>query len=207
MAEEDAIGAGDEDSTPAPLKGIDQPDQEPSSPLENHRKRKWPLSLSELSPLQMALVVGLASFVAVGTLCSWLGYRAHQAREEDQFRALLIQIGKQAAVNLTTIDYEHAERDVQRILDSATGEFREDFKNRSGPFIDIVKKVQSKSVGTVTEAGLESMNPQEGRVLLAVTVKSSSRGSPDEKPRYWRMRVTVGREGDEAKVSRVDFIP
>jgi Mce-associated membrane protein len=159
------------------------------------------------SPIRLALVLGTAAVVILGGLCGWLGSRAYQATAEQRFEQLLVQVGKQAAVNLTTVDYEHAEADVQRILDSATGEFYDDFTNRSKPFIDVVKKVQSKSVGTVSEAGLESVDGREGRVLVAVTVSTSNMGRPDEQPRYWRMRLTVMGDGDDAKVSKVDFVP
>lgn len=92
-------------------------------------------------------------------------------------------------------------------LDSATGEFHDDFQNRSAPFIDVVKQAKSKSVGTVTEAGLESLDGGQGRVLVAVTVKTVSNGKAEEQPRYWRMRMTVAGEGDGAKVSNVEFVP
>jgi Mce-associated membrane protein len=69
-----------------------------------------------------------------------------------------------------------------------------------------VKKVQSKSTGTVTAAGLESVTGQEGQVLVAVTVKTTNKGAADEQPRYWRMRVTVSKQGNDTKVSKVDFV-
>ena len=162
---------------------------------------------SGFSPLRKALIAGLAIVVAIGGLCGWLGYRAHKAHETEQFRALLVKVGRQGAINLTTVDYEHADADVQRILDSATGEFYDDFKNRSGPFVEVLKQVQSKSDGTVTEAGLESATDQEGQVLVAVTVRSSNKGTADAQPRYWRMRLTVSQQAEGVKVSKVEFVP
>ncbi len=161
----------------------------------------------EKAPVRLALVFGVASVAALAALCGWLGFRAYQSLQQEQLRAVLVAVGKQGAANLTTIDYEHAEADVQRILDSATGEFYDDFSARSGPFIDVVQKVQSKSVGTVTEAGLESVNGQEGQVLVAVTVKTFNRGTPENQPRYWRMRLNVTQQGEDVKVSRVEFVP
>ena len=86
----------------------------------------------------------------------WLGFRAYQAHQEQALRSQFLQAAKQGALNLTTIDWQHAERDVQRILDGATGQFHDDFATRSQPFIDVVKQAKSTSVGTITEAGLES---------------------------------------------------
>jgi Mce-associated membrane protein len=43
--------------------------------------------------------------------------------------------------------------------------------------------------------------------LVAVTVKTSNAGAPDQQPRSWRMRISVQKVGDEAKVSNVEFVP
>lgn len=158
-------------------------------------------------PALVVPIMGLVLVTALTGLSGWLGFKVYQARQAEQLRALLVQVGKQGAVNLTTIDYQNAEADVQRILDSSTGQFRDEFDQRAEAFIEVVKKAQSTSTGTVTEAGLEAVDGQEGRVLVAVTVKTVNRGVPDEQSRYWRMRMTVTKEGESAKVARVDFVP
>jgi Mce-associated membrane protein len=120
---------------------------------------------------------------------------------------LFLQVGRQGAINLTTIDWQHADSDVQRILKSATGTFFDDFSKRSQPFIDVVKQAQSTSVGTVTEAGVESVTGDSAQILVAVSVKTTNIGAPEQKPRAWRMRINVQRVGDEAKISNVGFVP
>lgn len=164
-------------------------------------------SLSDLSPVRLATLVGLAIVVALVALCGWLGVQAYQAHNQSAARALFLQVGRQAALNLTTIDYQHVDEDLKRILDSATGEFYDDFEKRSAPFKDVVTKAQSKSVGTITEAALESVTGDEAQVMVAVAVKSTSKATPGEQPpRFWRMRVNVQKFGGEAKVTKVDFV-
>lgn len=160
-----------------------------------------------MSPVRLATVVGVVAILAMGGLVGWLGYRTYQLREDQEQRALFLRVGRQGALNLTTIDYQNVNNDIQRILDSATGKFYDDFSKRSQPFIDVVKKVQSKSVGTVTEAGLESVSGNEARVLVAVSVKTSNLGAEDQPPRAWRMRIDVTKVDDGAKVSNVLFVP
>ncbi|ABK64493.1 hypothetical protein I549_4545 [Mycobacterium avium subsp. avium 2285 (R)] len=145
--------------------------------------------------------------VVLGGLTGWLAYRGYQSHQADEQRNMFVQVGRQGALNLTTIDWQHADKDVQRILDSATGTFYDDFQKRSGPFIEVVKKAQSKSEGKVTEAGLESRTENEGQVLVAVTVNTSNAGAPEQEPRSWRMRITVQKVNEEAKVSKVEFVP
>ena len=166
-----------------------------------------PSRFADLSPVRLAITVGLTALVALTAVSGWLGYSAYQEKKAAHLRQELVQVARQGAVNLTSIDFEHVDADVKRILDSSTGEFLDEFNSRSGPFIEVVKKVQSKSVGTVTAAGIESVNGQEGQVLVAVTVKTSTKGVPDEQPRYWRMRMTVAKQGADAKVSKVAFVP
>jgi Mce-associated membrane protein len=159
------------------------------------------------SVLRLALVSGLVAVLALGGLVGRLGFRAYEDRQADQQRGLFIQVGRQAAVNLTTISYTEAEAGVQRIVDSAVGTFRDDFQKRSGEFIDVVKRAQSSSEGTVTEAGLVSEQDGAGQVLVAVTVKTSTSAAPEQEPRSWRMRIDVQKVGDGAKVANVEFVP
>lgn len=160
-----------------------------------------------MSKVKLATLLGLVTVLALGGLVGWVGWRAYQSHQAADQRALFVQVGKQAALNLTTIDFEHADADVKRILDSATDAFYDDFSQRSQPFIDVVKQAKSKSTGEIAAAGLESESGDSAQVLVAVTVKTSNAGAPEQAPRAWRMRISVKKLGDEAKVSNVEFVP
>ena len=160
-----------------------------------------------MSHVRLATIVGLVLVVALAGLTGWLGFRTYQSHKADEQRKLFLQVGRQGALNLTTIDWQHADADVQRILDSATGTFYDDFQKRSQPFVEVVKQAQSKSVGTIAEAGVESESGDGAQVLVAVTVKTSNAGAPEQAPRAWRMRISVQKVGDEAKVANVEFVP
>jgi Mce-associated membrane protein len=160
-----------------------------------------------MSHLRLAMIVGLVLVVALAGLTGWLGFRTYQSHKADEERNLFLQVGRQGALNLTTIDWQQADANVQRILDSATGTFYDDFQKRAQPFVEVVKQAQSKSVGSIAEAGLESETDNGAQVLVAVTVKTSNAGAPEQAPRAWRMRISVQKVGDEAKVSNVEFVP
>lgn len=164
-------------------------------------------SRTRISADRLALIIGLVVVVALAGLAGCLGFRAYQSHQADEQRKLFLQVGRQGALNLTTIDFHRADADVQRILDGATGEFYDNFSQRSRPFIDLVTRAQSVSVGTVTEAGLEPQSGDDARVLVAVMVKTSNAGAAEQEPRLWRMRLSVQKVGNEAKVSNVEFVP
>ena len=159
-----------------------------------------------ISVVRRAILFGVATVVTVAALAGWLGFRAYQAHQWQAERSQFLQAARQGAVNLTTIDWQQADRDVQRILDGATGQFYDDFAKRSQPFIDVVKKSKSTTAGTVTEAGLESQSAHSAQVLVAVTVATSNAGAPQPDPRGWRLRIAVTRVGGQAKVSKVEFV-
>lgn len=189
----DHAESAEDDEMPAALS--DRDDEAPTPP----RRR--------LSPVRLAAVTGLVVVVVVGAVAGWLGFQAYQARQDQQQRELYLRVGRQGAVNLTTLDWQNIDSDVQRILDLATGTFYDDFSKRAQLFADVVKKAQSKSVGTVTEAGLESVSGNEAQVLVAVSVKTSNLGAAEQAPRAWRMRIDVERTDGGPKVSNVVFVP
>jgi Mce-associated membrane protein len=159
------------------------------------------------SPLLLAGIMGAIAVVGLSTLTGWFGYRAYHAHQEKSARALFLQVARQGAVNLSTIDYQHADTDVQRIVDLATGQFHDEFAKRAQSFVDVVKKSQSSSTGTVAEAGLEAVVGDQARALVTVSVTSSVAGGEKQSPRSWRMRLTLQKSGNDVKVSNVEFVP
>jgi Mce-associated membrane protein len=155
---------------------------------------------------KIAAVIGLALVVTLSGVVGWLSVRTHRLTQAADRQSQIIQAARQSALNLTTIDWQHADADVQRILDSATGEFYDDFAKRSAPFIKVVNEAKSTSTGSITDAGLESESGDAAQVLVAVAVKTSNAGAQDQEPREWRMRVTVQKVGDVMKVSNVEFV-
>lgn len=164
-------------------------------------------SLEGTSSFRWHALLAVLIVIVIGALTTYLGVQYYQDRKVAQSRELLLQTARQGAINLTTIDYTQADADVQRIVDSATGAFHDDFAQRAKPFLDVVKQVKSKSTGTVTEAAIESYSGNEAQVLLAVSVTTSTAGGPPTEARNWRMRVSVEKGDDGAKVSNVVFVP
>jgi Mce-associated membrane protein len=178
---------------------IDADPAEPLSDAEHHVRQG-------ITSLRMPIAFGLVLVVALGGLGGWLGFVAHHTYHTQQQRELFLQVGRQAAVNLTTIDHTRADADVQRILDSATGTFRDDFQQRAPAFVEVVKQAQSKSEGMVTAAGVESETADQAQVLVAVSVRTSNAGAPEPEPKAWRMRINVQKVDDGAKVTNVRFV-
>ena len=206
VAEPESSGSEDSDAAETDEADDDASDEEADEAADYEEAVS---AKSRMSHVRLAVITGLVLVVALAGLTGWLGYRAYQSHQADEQQKLFLSVGRQGALNLTSIDWQHADADVQRILDSATGTFYDDFQKRAQPFMEVVKQAQSKSVGTIAEAGLEpqSITANGAQVLVAVTVKTSNAGAPEQGPRAWRMRITVQKVGDEAKVANVEFVP
>ncbi|OQZ90697.1 mammalian cell entry protein [Mycobacterium alsense] len=159
------------------------------------------------STRRRAATLCLAAILALAAPVGWFGFRVHQLQEAQARRNQFLQVARQGALNLTTIDWQHADADVHRILDGATGDFYNDFARRAQPFIEVLKQAKATTVGSITEAGLESETADTAQVLVAVSVRTSTAAESDQAPRAWRMRVSVQRAGGQVKVSDVRFVP
>src|ERR1700742_1913471 len=186
---------------------IDSEDFEPEPAADDAGSEPTPPSQKPTAASRRAWLFSVAMVVVLAGLVGWLGFRAYQSQQAQAQRSQFLQVARQGALNLTTIDWQHADADVRRILDGATGEFHDDFAKRSQPFIDVLRQAKSTTVGKITEAGLESETPDSAQALVAVSVQTSNAGTTDQEPRAWRMRIYVQRVGDQVKVSNVGFVP
>ena len=167
---------------------------------EKYLGRRWPRTGAPL-------LTALSLMIVLCAVAGWIGLQVYRSDQLARQRTQFVEAAQRGALNLTTIDHQHADADVQRILDSSTGTFHDDFAKRSADFVDAVKTAQSRSKGTVTVAALESTSPNQAQVLIAMNVSISDITASEQRPRSWRMRVTVEEMGNDMKVSDVEFVP
>jgi len=160
-----------------------------------------------VSDVRVALAAMISIVLVLGGLTGWLGSQADKSHRDQQQSAVFLAVGRQAAIDLTTISHTDVDSEVQRILDSSTGRFRDDFEKRAPAFIQVAKQAQSTTRGTVTAAGFESETADQAEVLVAVSVTNSYSGAQDQPARAWRMRINVEKVGSGVKVSDVAFVP
>ena len=80
-------------------------------------------------------------------LVGWLGFRTYEAQDREAQRERFVHAAADVAVNLSTVDYQHADADAQRILDSATGRFADSFARRKQSYIDAAKQTRMEIAG------------------------------------------------------------
>src|SRR5580698_4974412 len=106
-----------------------------------------PVDVVYLRPIQppsqverIALIAGMIAGVLLAGLVGWLSFRTYEAQNREAQRESFVHAAADVAVNLSTVDYQHADADAQRILDSATGRFADSFARRKQSYIDAAKQ-------------------------------------------------------------------
>jgi Mce-associated membrane protein len=163
------------------------------------RKRRVSVS----SALSVAAVVGIVGLLAAS---GWMAWQHHRVVQQRQSAAAYVATARQGVVNLTSLDYNKAKEGVQRVLDIATGEFRDDFQRRAQDFESVVKDSKAVTEGTVAATAVESMNKDSAVVLVLANERVTNIAGAKDQPRTFRFRVSVVHDGDDLKVSKVEFV-
>lgn len=151
-----------------------------------------------------AVIVLICAFVAASGYMMW---NRHQVNERNQHAANFIAGARQGVVNLTSMDFNKAKEDVQRVIDSSTGQFHDDFQARAKDFTTVVEQSKVVTQGTVNAAAVQSINGDAALVLVAATSHITNAAGAKDEPRNWRLKVTVKNDGGQYKMSNVEFIP
>ncbi|WP_235672723.1 hypothetical protein [Mycolicibacterium hodleri] len=184
---------------------VDQASETESAPTERvpMGKRLWrrPRLATVLAGLAMATT---CAFLAASGYLVW---HHQQVRDERQQRAEFAAAARQAVVTLMSIDGAKAEEDVQRIIDSSTGQFRDDFQSSAKEFVDVAKESKSVTTASVKASAVESMSGDSAVVLVTAATTISNTAGANQQPRTWRLSVDVVRDGGQIKMAKVDFVP
>jgi Mce-associated membrane protein len=197
--------------TPEPSEESErsEPSEEPEPPAgstESTRRLRVP-GLSGLS--RLSRVLAAAAILAICGLLGasgWMLWHHHTVLAERQRSAAYVAAARQGVVNLTSLDFNKAKEDVQRVLDSATGEFRDDFQRRADDFASVVKDSKAVTQGSVTASAVESMSKDSAVVLVLANERVTNSAGAKDDPRAFRFRVSVVRDGDQLKISKVEFV-
>lgn len=197
----------DEPKTGAETAGEDAADETPEDtepepkPASSRRRVRLP---SWSVAWKAAVVVLICVFVAASGYMMW---HRHERSERDQRIANFVAGARQGVVNVTSLDFNKAKEDVQRVIDSSTGQFRDDFQQRAKDFTTVVEQSKVVTQGTVNAAAVQSVDGNSALVLVAATSRITNAAGAKDEQRNWRLKVTVTDDGGQYKVSKLEFVP
>lgn len=171
--------------------------------------RRWPSRSGR--PRLSTIAASLAVIVILASLAGgvYVILEHRDVSQQHQRAAEFAAAARQGVVTLTSLDFNNAKRDVQRVIDNSTGAFRDDFQKTADDFITVVEQSQVVEQGTVQAVAvdLDSMTSDSAVVLVASTSEVTNAAGAKQDPRSFRLIVTVTRDRDQIKMSKVEFVP
>lgn len=172
-----------------------------SEPVRSRRRLRLP---SWSVAWKAAVIALICAFVGASGYMMW---HRHETTERNQRAANFVAGARQGVVNMISLDFNKAKEDVQRVIDSSTGQFRDDFQQRAKDFTTVVEQSKVVTQGTVNAAAVQSIDGNSALVLVAATSRVTNAGGAKDEPRNWRLKVTVTDDGGQYKMSKLEFVP
>lgn len=154
--------------------------------------------------------VVVAALLTAGllTITGLMAWQHRQHTEQRQRAAEYAAAARQGVINLMSIDYATAQDSVQRVLDGSTGRFRANFADTAEDFVKALQDEKIVTKATVNDAAVESMTADSAVVLVSATSRREGPKAPpdQQQPRMWRIVLNLERDGDQIKMSGVEFV-
>jgi Mce-associated membrane protein len=162
-------------------------------------------------PRPATLAASLAFIVIAASLAvsADIVLQHRNASQQRHLAAESAAAAREGVVTLTSLDFNDAKAGVQRIIGNSTGSFRDDFAKMAGDFTKVVEQSKVVERGTVQALAvdLDSMTNDSAVVLVASTSEVTNAAGAKQDPRTFRLIVTLTRDGDRLKMSKVEFVP
>ena len=191
------VPASDIPATPPPMPPAPPPSPAPPPPPAG---------------LLRTVTVAVTTLLTAGLLGA-TGYMVWQHQKAAELRrsaAEFTAAARQDVINLMSMDYTRAQESVQRVLDNSTGKFRANFDETADEFVKALQDEKIVTTATINDAAVEldSMTDESAVVMVSATSRREGRQAPKEQqqPQVWRVVLTLERDGDQIKMSDVEFV-
>ncbi|MDH6245341.1 hypothetical protein [Mycobacterium sp. OTB74] len=154
------------------------------------------------------LTLGLAAllFCAILGVIAAMSWTHHVAQTQRQRAADAAAVARQGVIDLMSLNFINADEDMQRVMDNATGKFKEEFQ---GQQYTLVKQLEKSKVVThvdVTAVATESASADSAVVLVAATSQATNLTNARQPPKRFRVVVTLAKDQGRLKISQVAFV-
>jgi Mce-associated membrane protein len=154
----------------------------------------------------LLLVVLLLALAAAVVAAVSVNARLQDLRADERRRQDILQAARQQGVNFTTLDYRSIDEDLDRVLASSTGTFRDEFQAGSQEVTDLVVANQTVSTGEVLEAGIVTADRDSARVLVVADSAVTNASDQELPTRHYRMQIDLVLQRGRWLTSGLDFV-
>ncbi|MFC9993295.1 hypothetical protein [Nocardia sp. NPDC127526] len=131
--------------------------------------------------------------VAIAAATVFMAVQRNELSNEDALRADYVHAAKQAMLNITNINADTAQDDIDRVLAVTSGDLNTEYAQRKEDYAAIVQKAEVRAKGEIIEAALQSSDDHSAIVLVAVKQTLTNAGAEGPQQRQFRFKVTIVR--------------
>lgn len=159
-------------------------------------------------PARKTLAIGVGILIACASLAGsgYMLWHDHEITHKRQLAPEIAAAARQGITALMSIDPRHAREDIQRIIDAATGDLKLQIEARSAAMVQQAEESKVVSRVSVEAVGVESISENAGVALVAAKSDVTDPDNTKRLPMMWRISVKVERDGDQLKMSGIDFL-
>ncbi|MDF3143783.1 MULTISPECIES: hypothetical protein [unclassified Streptomyces] len=139
-------------------------------------------------------------------LTIWLTLGLYAQREAEHRRQDILSAARQSALNFTSLDYRHYDRDSANVLAGATGDFKKQFAAQTEQLTQLVATNKSVSEGQVLDAGIVRSDENSARVLVVADSKVTNTAVPQGEARTYRLQLDLVHRDGHWLTSDVEFV-
>ena len=148
--------------------------------------------------------IAVASLAAAGLSVYFVAdHRQVQSRADED--AKVLQAARAEVTNLLTISNKDIEGYSNRVLDDATGIWRQEFTKNKAAVIGVLA-VSNDTVGRVVQAGIEERHGDTVSVLVSASTSAAVNAPADQPGTSVRMRVEVTESDGRYKLAKVEIV-
>lgn len=154
-------------------------------------------------------LIGVLSAVLAGLLGGivWLVVSAEPADEElTAAQHEVADAARAEALAFLTVDHRTMDVVVERVLDGATGGFREQYESQSRRFTREATRTKATSAGEVVALGVSELGEDSATVLVAANSTVTNTSTEQPQVRYYRLELGLVREGERWLTSSLRFV-
>ena len=199
----DASDATDED------EDDDDDDDEGTGLLRRKRpeaargKRRWRRYLQRQYLRRSVLPVLLVASLSVSGFLGWKLWQEHEVKAASQQ-------AQQAAIAyaqvLTSIDSNKVDENFQKVLDGATGEFKDMYTQSSVQLRQLLIDNKASAHGVIVDSAVQSASTNKVVVLVFIDQTVSNSTSPDPRIDRSRIKMTMEKVDGRWRASKVQLL-
>ena len=144
--------------------------------------------------------------MALLAACLVSGLRLRAQDDRADARADAVKAARQEALNLTSVDGTDIQQDLDRVLEGASGTFRQEFEAQSQRLTTVLEQNQVRAQGEVLDAGLSRFDGDTATALVVIDSVVANKEIPDGQTRTYRMQLQLERVGDRWLTSQLEFV-